>query len=492
MFKDRDFEIGGPLPSNAAQLIQDLDLGTLFTAMASDDEYLLKVSRIALLNTLSDPQEISYRQDVFADCLANPEVVRRVYGIAVGAARDQREMFWFTTKSSLSGMMSQSPQIIGMFLHHLKALRRLADEEIASFTSEGWSTLFKVLRSELSDEYFSVVEEHLQELKFKDGTLISATLGVANNGTDYVLRDPRNTKRRLRERLGVGGRTSYSFEVAPRDEAGHRAVREILDRGSNTAANSLTQAADHIADFFLMLRAELAFYVACLNLHDTLTLKGEPTCRADARPWDPATLRSTGLYDVCLSLRNESRVVGNEVEADGRSLVVVTGANSGGKSTFLRSVGIAHLMMGSGMFVPADSFRASVFVRLFTHFFREEDTTMTSGKLDEELARMSEIVGNVTSKCWVLLNESFSATNEREGSEIARQVIRALIDSNIRVVVVTHLYDLAHGFYAEPPSPTLFLRAERETDRGRTFKLQVGDPLPTSFGEDVYERMGGW
>jgi hypothetical protein len=127
MFKDRDFEIGGPLPSNAAQLIQDLDLGTLFTAMASDDEYLLKVSRIALLNTLSDPQEISYRQDVFADCLANPEVVRRVYGIAVGAARDQREMFWFTTKSSLSGMMSQSPQIIGMFLHHLKALRRLAD-----------------------------------------------------------------------------------------------------------------------------------------------------------------------------------------------------------------------------------------------------------------------------------------------------------------------------------------------------------------------------
>ncbi|MGW4824839.1 hypothetical protein ACWEP4_39480 [Streptomyces sp. NPDC004227] len=50
----------------------------------------------------------------------------------------------------------------------------------------------------------------------------------------------------------------------------------------------------------------------------------------------------------------------------------------------LRSAGLAQLMMQAGMFVPADSFAADVRTRLFTHFRREEDAEMESGKLDEE------------------------------------------------------------------------------------------------------------
>jgi DNA mismatch repair ATPase MutS len=49
-----------------------------------------------------------------------------------------------------------------------------------------------------------------------------------------------------------------------------------------------------------------------------------------------------GLYDVCLTLHPNGRVVGNEVRADEKSLVIITGANQGGKSTFLRSVRLAH------------------------------------------------------------------------------------------------------------------------------------------------------
>jgi DNA mismatch repair ATPase MutS len=185
-------------------------------------------------------------------------------------------------------------------------------------------------------------------------------------------------------------------------------------------------------------------------------------------------------------------VVGNDANADGRTLIVVTGANSGGKSTFLRSAGIANLMMCSGMFVAAESFEASTCEGIFTHFIREEDSSMTSGKLDEELARMSVIADEINPRCIVLFNESFSATNEREGSEIARQVIQALIDSDVRVIAVTHLFDLAEYFYLRASDSTLFLKAGREGESGRTFKLLPGKPLPTSYAEDVYERIGGW
>ena len=94
------------------------------------------------------------------------------------------------------------------------------------------------------------------------------------------------------------------------------------------------------------------------------------------------------------------------------------GGQSRGKSTFLRSLGVAQLMAQSGMFVTAESFRANVCVGVFTHYKREEDESMESGKLDEELARMSEIADQITPHCLVLCNESFASTNEREGSEI--------------------------------------------------------------------------
>ncbi len=114
---------------------------------------------------------------------------------------------------------------------------------------------------------------------------------------------------------------------------------------------------------------------------------------------------------------------------------------------------------------------------------------MEGGKLDEELRRMSQIADQIVPHSILLCNESFASTNEREGSEIAQQVIRAMLDKQIKVFFVTHTYELAHGFYSQQLDAALFLRAEREPDGRRTFKLLEGRPLPTSYGEDSYRRI---
>ena len=114
---------------------------------------------------------------------------------------------------------------------------------------------------------------------------------------------------------------------------------------------------------------------------------------------------------------------------------------------------------------------------------------MESGKFDEELSRMSEIVDHIAPHSMVLFNESFAATNEREGSEIARQIISALLEQRVRSFCVTHMYELAHGLYEASTGNMLFLRAGRGADGVRTFKLTEGEPLPTSFGEDLYNRI---
>ena len=473
-------------PTSDEVLTQDLELDTLWSAMAAGDEFLFETAKRAVLSSLSEPAAIEYRQGVLADCLAQPAVVRQIYGLAIEALENERQagVSWHTDRPD--SILRRSVQILTLQVGVLKRLRQIAEEQAPAFRSEGFTRFFAMLQAELADDYLQTVEQHLRELEFKRGVLESAAPAKGNKPRRYTVH--KSPPRRWTERLPFANRSSsYSFTIPDRDEGGFRALEEIRAKGINHVANALAQSADHVKSFFSMLRLELAFYLGCLNLHERLHEKDEPTCFPTPLPAGERALAAEGISDVCLSLHLDDRVVGNEVQADGKSLVMITGANQGGKSTLLRSIGLAQLMMQCGMFVGAGSFRASVCVGVFTHYKREEDATMQSGKLDEELGRMSEIADQITSHSILLCNESFASTNEREGSEIAGQVVRAMVDKQIKVVFVTHMYELAHGFHAQHLDTALFLRAERD----RTFKLREREPLPTSYGEDSYRRVFG-
>jgi len=492
----RDLERGrlpGPSaapPGSDAVLTQDLELKTLWNTMAAGDEFLFEMAKRGVLSSLSDPGAIVYRQRVLADCLDQPETVRQLYGLAIDALENERQVPPLWHLLSPDNVISRSVRVLELQVGVLKRLRQIAEEQAGNFRSEGFSRFFAMLREELSDDYLQTVEHHLSELEFKRGVLESAALAQGNKGRGYVVR--KLPGQRWTERLGFGNRSAgYSFTIPARDENGFKALEEIRGKGINHVADAVAQSADHVKSFFAMLRIELAFYLGCLNLHERLGEKGEPACFPAPVAAGQLTLAAEGIYDVCLTLHLADKVVGNDVNADGKSLVVITGANQGGKSTLLRSLGLAYLMMQCGMFVGAQSFRASISAGVFTHYKREEDATMRRGKLDEELGRMSEIAGQITPGSILLCNESFASTNEREGSEIARQVVRAMLDKKIRVFFVTHMYDLAHGFHAQGLDTTLFLRAERQPDGRRTFKLIEREPLPTSYGQDSYRRIFG-
>ncbi len=492
MYKDRDFDLQRKLPPNEQALTQDLELDTLFNAMALGDKFLLEVAKKAVLFGLhNDLDTIRYRQNILQDCLKNASIVRHIYTIAVESIESEKKQYLGFLSKYPDTLLRRSIEVLQMFVGMLKKLKHIADEHADTFESEGFTAFFAMLNKELGDEYFASVQNHLRELQFRDGVLISAELGKGNKGTNYILRKPPDKKQSWVERIFTEKPPAYSFSISDRDESGAQTLSELKDRGINLVANALAQSTDHILSFFTMLRTELAFYVGCLNVHGQLAQKGEPV--SFPLPVAPGERRHSfkGLYDVCLALTMEQSIVGNDVNADRKDLVIITGANQGGKSTFLRSIGLAQLMMQCGMFVPAESFCANVCEGLFTHYKRKEDATMKSGKLDEELSRMSDIVDNMTSNSMVLFNESFAATNEREGSEIAWQIMNALLEKRIKVFFVTHLYEFAHGFYDKKMENAIFLRAERQTDGRRTFKLIEGEPLQTSYGEDLYHRIFG-
>lgn len=501
LYRNRDFKLPATLPWNAEDLNRDLELTILFNAMAQNDEFLFQVAETVVQTGCGrDLDTIHYRQAILQDCLNQAATVRKFYALAVEASAKAKKHYLGSSPNHPDWALHRSIGHMESFLGLIQDLRRLADLNINKFTSEGWRTLLQVLRRELSDDYLSSIKYHLEQLKFRNGILLSAELGNGNRGSRYRLHRPPSSGREtlflphfkwLNKLFSERQPETYSFSLDPRDEAGARALAELTNRGISLAATALAKSRDHVQSFFASFQAELAFYIGCLNLHEQLTQKGGSLCFATPLAITEHQLSFQGLYDPALSLSMKQDVVTNDVVADGKDLIIITGANQGGKSTFLRSIGLAQLMMQCGMFVAADTFCASLCDGLFSHYKREEDLAMESGKLDEELQRMSIIIDSLTPDSILLLNESFAATNEREGSEIARQIISALVEKQIRVICVTHLYELARGFHEVASEKFLFLRAEREKDGTRTFKLIEGEPFPTSFGDDLYRRIFG-
>ncbi|MGA7144378.1 MAG: hypothetical protein WBY47_07705 [Desulfobacterales bacterium] len=490
MYKDRDFNLQQKLPANEEALMQDLELETLFNAMALGDAFLFEVAKKAVVGGMNtDLETIRYRQRILKDCLKNSATVRDIYQIPIESMKNKKKHWYSIFSSSPGAVLANATELMQMFVGLLIKLRHIADENADKFESEGFARFFEMICKELEDEYLADIQDHLRELKFSEGVLISAELGEGNEGTGYMLRKSMGKKQRWIKRVLAKKPPVYTFSIHPRDEAGARTLSELKTRGINLAANALGQSADHIDNFFKMLQVELAFYIGCLNLYEQLDQMDEPISFPRPAALDERRHFFHGLYDVCLALTMKQKIIGNDVNADDKDLVIITGANQGGKSTFLRSIGLAQLMMQCGMFAPAESFCSNICDGLFTHYKREEDAAMESGKLDEELVRMSVIADNIRENSLLLFNESFAATNEREGSEIARQITRALVEKRIKVFFVTHLYEFAHALYEKNMENAIFLRAERRADGTRTFKVVEGAPLETSYGEDLYRAI---
>ncbi|MCM1193790.1 MAG: hypothetical protein NC123_11550 [Butyrivibrio sp.] len=266
-------------------------------------------------------------------------------------------------------------------------------------------------------------------------------------------------------------------------------LKQLNEQVTAHVMDSFRPMMDELRGFFEALYVQTAFYQACCNLFTRCEHSRIPLCFPDVGSREQ--LHFQGLMEFCMAVYRGQVPVGNDCDADGKRLLVVTGANQGGKSTFLRSIGIAQVMLQCGMPVCAKEFVSGIFPCFFTHFTRREDSGMNSGRLDEELGRIDGIIRHLGEGSMVLLNESFATTTEEEGSAIADDVIRAMVEAGVKVLTVTHLLAFAGKMYRRQLQETAFLTAQRREDGTRTFKMIPGEPELTSFGLDLYEELIG-
>lgn len=171
-----------PTSGQHEEMVQDLELETLWRAMAAGDEFVFEAAKRVMLSSLREPPAIVYRQRVLADCSEHPAIVRELYELAIEALGYEREAGSLWASAGPDTILHRSVKLLQLYVGALRRLRQIADEHLEHFSSEGFGRLFAMLRGELADEYLDTVEGHLRGLEFRRGVLESAKLGKGDRG----------------------------------------------------------------------------------------------------------------------------------------------------------------------------------------------------------------------------------------------------------------------------------------------------------------------
>lgn len=277
-----------------------------------------------------------------------------------------------------------------------------------------------------------------------------------------------------------------------------RSVDKIFVRAVKSWPREFTKyIADKLA-FLLDLLPDLQFILAVTGIHNKLLGSGVPVSKPIYHEKSARIFRAEGLYNPVLAIRmselGQSGIVGNNFEFDENGQIfILTGPNNGGKSVFLSSIGLAQVLAGLGMLVPAKRIEISPVDRLFVHFPKYSNSEKM-GRLEDECVRIKEIFKNLNAESLCLFDETFSSTDSEEGCQIAFEILRAVESLGARALFGTHFHNIVRHIEDEKAEGRCvgfdYLSAGIFHNEKRTYKITRTKPSGKSHASDIAAKYG--
>jgi DNA mismatch repair protein MutS len=435
--------------STYPEFMVDLRLDVFFEEMVKGKEEFGLRSLVA--SPPSDLRNIVYRQEVFRD-LEDARLIggirefcdkmRRVYGLIKDLDHYpypyQKERLvldaaehYVEAVSSLFGTLRSAP----LGSEAMKALRDHVDRYMSSRDFRVLDEDIRAVLDELAKVVFSVTIKGTKITVRPCGAQDDYSEDVAHLFSKFG----GNQKPRLRVKQDYYGTShveAYLLELVARFYPyAFKRLKQFYEAHSNFIEPVLEK-------FY----REIQFYLSYLDYIDVLRKAGLPFC-VPTITTEKDSVYANDTFDVELASRlvkENKPVVLNRYEFGSTSrILVVTGPNSGGKTTFARTVGQTHYLANLGYPVPGTSARLLKFDNVFTHFERSEAVENLRSKLEDDLYRVKRILEAATDRSVIIINELFGSTAATDASVLGRSIIERISGLGCLCVYVTFLDELA-------------------------------------------------
>jgi hypothetical protein len=523
------------LNDNAAA---DLGIGELARAIAFEPRQEDRVRGI-LLALCDDPTVITYRQDVLDDLMRNTALADGLQALLPSLG--QLGFYGNPGRPNEPALQQTLFRLaeLELYVDCVERLRALLLAQGDGLRAEGLLRLRDALGAIERDASFQALRAELPDMLSKVRNIGSVTIGInldahmlpmeatllSINGhrfkgsgvqlIDKLLgkKDEGGTQGLARlHRIALPNGMPYTRD--PSASSGlmlvplFKDLSDVLEAVSRPIADALARYARVSGQGLIALESEIGFYLGAIRLIHKVQAAGLPMCRPEIAPNDARSFEARGLFNLAFALRLLGRnpqaqlsgqIVPNDATFDDEGRIhILTGPNQGGKTTFITAIGLIHVLAQAGLHVPAGSARLSPCDAIHTHFAKDEQPSLESGRLGEEAKRLSEIFARATRHSLVLLNESLSSTSPNESLFLARDVVRGLRLLGARAIFATHLHGLAEeadDINASTPGESavasLVSVVERDGDDGRrTYRIVAGRPTGLSHARDIARRFG--
>ena len=479
-----------------------------------------------------DKEVIEYRLDVLEDFRSVPKLSSTVKKtVDIMLENDRKNIYKLSDPDSFS-MLSEALEAYEAYISCMELLHGFYAENKAKLRSKGVIGMFEYFEEQLRDPHFAELKKQTAELRamMKDrirsvtvAINLDETLVPVSAGILELSKEPYILKPSLLDRIIYHGANFQSGKVIKSVRNKYAGLNTDGEPDLNTADKALFDELAAISDSYVQklcdvleeyqkitlkdmysISYQLDFYLGAIDMINLCESAGMKMCRpviSDGPTvikglFDPVYFREARTYNMRVKEKDRKPVVLNDISfGEGADFYILTGANNGGKTTFVRAVGICFAMAQAGLYVPAESCTLRPADYIYTHFPREEQTGINASRFTTEIKQFKTISETVTENSLLFMNESIQSTTPGECVDIACEMVKIFTSIGVRGIFATHLPELAEkidelnrsGVRSKLESLTMLTD---EATGERKYKVVKGMPSRTSHARSILDEFG--
>ncbi len=274
-------------------------------------------------------------------------------------------------------------------------------------------------------------------------------------------------------------------------------LKEFEDKALSAKSRALAREKllyDELLEHLIGHLADLQDSAAALAELDVLSNLGERALTLDLnRPRftdEPCMRISQGRHPVVEQVLSTPFVANDLNLDDATRMLIITGPNMGGKSTYMRQTALIVLLAHIGSFVPAASCELSLVDRIFTRIGSSDDLAGGRSTFMVEMSETANILHNASDRSLVLMDEVGRGTSTFDGLSLAWSAAECLAGLRAYTLFATHYFELTVLPESEPLVANVHLNATEHNERIVFLHHVLPGPASQSYGLAVAQLAG--